>query len=141
VADLDGDGYPDIAVANQSPGAVYFNDGTGHKYQRVTFGDNKGAIYGLAAADLDGDGYPDIVAARSERRACCCSSDRSANHSANRANEVAGHTLFPYWLSSEPRRVSKRSHDSTESGVTVLNLRPSDFVLVLERRRKGSISP
>jgi hypothetical protein len=58
---------PEITVRYvQAPGAVYFNDGTGHKYKRVQFGDNKGAIYGLAAPDLDGDGYPDIVAARSD---------------------------------------------------------------------------
>jgi hypothetical protein len=65
-ADLNRDGKPEIILGYvQAPGAVYFNDGTGHKYQRVTFGDSKGAIYGLAADDLDGDGYPDIVAARS----------------------------------------------------------------------------
>jgi hypothetical protein len=66
-ADLNRDGKPEIIVGYvQAPGAIYFNDGTGRKYSRVTFGDNKGAIYGLAAADLDGDGYPDIVAARSD---------------------------------------------------------------------------
>ena len=32
----------------------------------VTFGDNKGAVYGLAIGDLDGDGSPDIAAARSD---------------------------------------------------------------------------
>jgi hypothetical protein len=32
----------------------------------VTFGDNKGAVYGFAIGDLDGDGLQDIAAARSD---------------------------------------------------------------------------
>jgi hypothetical protein len=66
-ADLNRDGKPEIIVGYvEAPGAIYFNDGTGRKYTRVPFGDNQGAIYGLAVADLDGDGFPDIVAARSD---------------------------------------------------------------------------
>jgi hypothetical protein len=66
-ADLNKSGKPDMIVGYvNAPGAIYFNDGTGKKYDRVPFGDSKGAIYGIAEADLDGDGYPDIVAARSD---------------------------------------------------------------------------
>jgi hypothetical protein len=45
---------------------IYFNDGSGTKYQPVPFGDGKGAIYGMAAVNLDGDGWPDVVVARSD---------------------------------------------------------------------------
>jgi hypothetical protein len=79
---MNGDGFTDLVVACrdacqsviydlivgfvEAPGAIFFNDGSGRKYERRSFGDNKGTIYGLAAADLDGDGYLDIAAARSD---------------------------------------------------------------------------
>jgi hypothetical protein len=65
--DLNKDGKMDIVVGYvNAPGAIYFNDGTGRKYMRVPFGDNKGATYGIAIGDLNEDGFPDIVAARSD---------------------------------------------------------------------------
>ena len=66
-ADINQDGKPDMIVGYvNAPAAIYFNDGTGKKFNRVQFGNDKGAIYGIAVADLDGDGHPDIVAARSD---------------------------------------------------------------------------
>ena len=66
-ADLNRDGKPDIVVGNQgAPGSVFFNDGTGTNFLEIPWGDDKGAVYGLAIGDLDGDGWPDIAAARSD---------------------------------------------------------------------------
>ena len=61
------DGAVDIVVGNvESPSIVYFNDGSGRNFIPVTFGDNKGTVYGFAIGDLDKDGRPDIAAARSD---------------------------------------------------------------------------
>jgi hypothetical protein len=65
-ADLNADGRPDLIVGYvNAPGEIYFNDGTGRKFDAHPFGDGQGAIYGMAAADLDRDGRLDLVAARS----------------------------------------------------------------------------
>src|SRR5262249_14776964 len=49
-ADLNHDHRPEIIVGYvDGPGVIYFNDGTGKKYQPTPFGDGKGSIYGMAA--------------------------------------------------------------------------------------------
>lgn len=67
VADLDGNGTPDIVVGNvQGRNAAYLNDGTGRSWFEQPIGDEAEATYGLAVADLDGDGFPEIGFAKSE---------------------------------------------------------------------------
>jgi hypothetical protein len=67
VADVNGDGKPDIVVGNvEAPTAVYFNDGSGRTFHATQIGDNKGTVYGFAIADVDRDGVMDIAAARSD---------------------------------------------------------------------------
>lgn len=66
-ADLNGDGRPDLVVGYvDAPGMIFYNDGTGKKYEPQPFGDGKGTIYGMASGDLSGHGRVDLVAARSD---------------------------------------------------------------------------
>ena len=50
----------------KSPGAVYFNEGTGHSFQEVSWNDGAGVVYGMVFGDVDADKWPDIIAARSD---------------------------------------------------------------------------
>ena len=50
----------------ETPGSIFFNDGTGRSFREIRWNDGKGAVYGVAIGDLDGDGWPDIAAARTE---------------------------------------------------------------------------
>src|SRR5439155_20649214 len=63
VADLDGDGHPDLVTANQSSNtvSVFLGNGDG------TFGSTGVAphAWSLAVADFNGDGKPDLAALRS----------------------------------------------------------------------------
>lgn len=65
-SDMDGDGWPDIVIANhQWPVTegwirIYHNDGTGHfpTWQEVS----SGRAHGICAADIDNDGDQDLLA-------------------------------------------------------------------------------
>ncbi|OAV44530.1 VCBS repeat-containing protein [Lewinella sp. 4G2] len=61
LADLDGDGDLDVAVAAEwQPIAIYYNEGD--KFRRQYIGEEKGWWSALAIGDLNRDGKPDILA-------------------------------------------------------------------------------
>jgi hypothetical protein len=65
VADFNGDGFPDIAVSNDSPDRklVYFNDGKGNFKVGPEFGRPEWSTRNLSIADINGDGLPDLILA------------------------------------------------------------------------------
>ncbi|MCA9352783.1 VCBS repeat-containing protein, partial [Patescibacteria group bacterium] len=68
IADLNGDTYPDIYVANNDGGSVlWLNDGSANFTSSDIAGDDSidGIPYGVAVADLNGDTYLDIYVATS----------------------------------------------------------------------------
>jgi len=62
VADLNGDGHPDIAACPERLGCfVYFGDGKGNFSNGVQFQKPEALPYSMIAADLNGDHRPDLV--------------------------------------------------------------------------------
>ncbi len=62
VADLNGDGHPDIAACPEQLGCfVYFNDGKGSFGSGMQFQKPEALPYSMIATDLNGDGRVDLV--------------------------------------------------------------------------------
>lgn len=60
--DLDGDGRPDIVLANRAGAAfAYFNERAGVFSGGVPIGDSRDRVFSVHVADLNGDGKADVV--------------------------------------------------------------------------------
>ncbi len=63
VADVNGDGKPDLVVANSNSVGVLLSNGDGTFKTAVTYGTGGLGTTSVAVADVNGDGKPDLVAA------------------------------------------------------------------------------
>jgi hypothetical protein len=61
IGDLNGDGKPDLAVADSSGISVLFQDAAGKLLPKITIATGSGCT-SVSIADLDGDGTPDLLA-------------------------------------------------------------------------------
>jgi hypothetical protein len=61
IGDLNGDGKPDLAIADSSGISVLFQDASGKFFPKITIPTDAGCT-SVAIADIDSDGIPDLLA-------------------------------------------------------------------------------
>jgi hypothetical protein len=78
IADVNGDGKPDLVVANQSGAAgVLLGNGDGTYQAAVTYNSGGNNVTSLAITDVNGDGKPDLVLANECAASDCTSASVS----------------------------------------------------------------
>ena len=137
IGDLDGDGKPDLAVANVSSGtaSVFRNTSTagtidaGSFAAKVDFTTGVGS-YSVAIGDLDGDGKPDLAVANNFSYSVCVLRNTSTAGTVSFSYKVdfaVGKS--PYWVvigdldgDGKPSLVTANSGDNTVSVLTAIQV-------------------
>src|SRR4029453_16670374 len=85
IADVNGDGRPDVAVANcasrgshgcwagpSEPGGLFLGNGDGHFQPAMVFDSGGIGGFSIVVADVDGDGQPDLLVANACNSSTSC---------------------------------------------------------------------
>lgn len=133
ITDLDGDGVPDIAVANagSSNVSVFLSDGAGG-FDVSTYASGGGGTLAVAAGDFNGDGYPDLALANS-----------AANNVTILLNDGAGGfgDPTPYTVGMFPRSIAVGDFNQDDSLDLAVANTNSNSVTILLGDGTGGFAP